>query len=483
MTTASVSAADVKELVKGVGHLVGGQIIAEGRSFPVDDPSTGAELARCPEASVELVDEALRAAADAQRQWADRPIEERRAVLRQMADALEREADQVAAVISAETGKHISQSTLELQGALIGLRYWAEFEIPVDVVRDDATERVTLERVPVGVVAAIVPWNSPIVLLAHKVAPALLPGNTVVVKPSPFTPLSALVVARIWKDIVPAGVVNIVAGGDEVGKTMVSHKATRMISFTGSIGAGMAIMESAARDLKRVALELGGNDAAIVLDDVDPRQIASRLYGHAFMWTGQICAAIKRLYIPAERFEETVALLSELAEAEGVGSPYEEGVTMGPLTTEQQFNHVKELVDDAVSSGAEVRAGGRALDRDGWFYSPTILTNVGPGVRVVDEEQFGPVLPVMAYDDLDEAIRQANDTDFGLGASVWSNDVDRAKDVARRLDAGSTWINRHAVPGADLPFGGVKHSGVGRENGLPGLDHYCELRTISVLYP
>ncbi len=483
MTTTSVPALDVHAIVDGIGHLVDGRIIADGQTFSVDDPSTGRELSQCPGATAELVNEALKAAESAQPSWAGRPIGERRAVLREMADALERESDQVAAVISAESGKHISQSRLELMGALVGLRYWADFEIPVDVVRDDETERVTLERVPVGVVAAIVPWNSPIVLLAHKVAPALLPGSTIVVKPSPFTPLSALVVARIWKDIVPAGVVNIVAGGDDVGKTMVSHKATRMISFTGSIGAGMAIMESAAKDLKRVALELGGNDAAIVLDDVDPRQIVQRLYGHAFMWTGQICAAIKRLYVPREQFDSTVAALAELAESEAVGSPYDDGVTMGPLTTEQQFDRVKELVDDAVASGAEVRAGGKPVDRDGWFYRPTILTNVGPGVRVVDEEQFGPVLPVMAYDDLDEAIRQANDTDFGLGASVWSNDVDRAKAVARRLDAGSTWINRHAVPGADLPFGGVKHSGVGRENGLPGLDHYCELRTVSVLYP
>ncbi|HEX3802182.1 MAG TPA: aldehyde dehydrogenase family protein [Solirubrobacteraceae bacterium] len=483
MTTASVPALDVAAIVEGVGHLVDGRIFRDGQTFSVDDPSTGRELAQCPEATIELVGAALKAAAAAQPGWTERPIEERRAVLREMADALEREADQVATVISAESGKHISQSSLELQGALIGLRYWAEFEIPVDVVRDDETERVTLERMPVGVVAAIVPWNSPIVLLAHKVGPALLPGNTIVVKPSPFTPLSALVVARIWKDIVPAGVVNIVAGGDDVGKTMVSHKATRMISFTGSIGAGMAIMESAAKDLKRVALELGGNDAAIVLDDVDLKQIAPRLYGHAFMWTGQICAAIKRLYVPREKFEETVQALAELAESERVGGPYEEGVTMGPLTTEQQLNRVKELVDDAVAAGAEVRAGGKPLDRDGWFYSPTILTGVGAGVRVVDEEQFGPVLPVIPYDDVDEAISQANDTDFGLGASVWSNDVERAKQVARRLDAGSTWINRHAVPGADLPFGGVKHSGVGRENGLPGLDHYCELRTVSILYP
>lgn len=483
MSTATTPALDVHAIIAGIGHLVDGRIVDDGPSFRVDDPSTGRELAQSPGATVELVDEAMQAAAAAQPRWAGRPIDERRGVLRAMADALERQADQVAAVISAESGKHISQTGLELLGSVAGLRYWADFDVPVDVVRDDDVERVTLERVPVGVVAAIVPWNAPVVLIANKVAPALLAGNTIVLKPSPFTPLSALVVARIWKDIVPPGVLNIVAGGDDVGKTMVSHEATRMISFTGSVRAGMAIMESAARDLKRVALELGGNDAAIVLDDVDVKQIAPRLYGPAFMWTGQICAAIKRLYVPREKLEETVIALTELAEAEGVGGPYEEGVTMGPLTTEQQFNFVKEIVDDAVANGAEVRTGGRPLDREGWFYSPTILTGVGPGVRIVDEEQFGPVLPVIAYDHLEEAIEQANATDLGLGSSVWSNDVERAKQVAGRLDAGSTWINRHGVPGADLPFGGVKHSGVGRENGLPGLDHYCELKTVSILYP
>jgi acyl-CoA reductase-like NAD-dependent aldehyde dehydrogenase len=483
MSATETAALDVQEIIAGIGHLIDGRIVSDGPTFGVDDPSTGRELAQCPEATLELVEEALNAAAFAQPRLAARTIDERRQVLREMADALEREANRVAAVISAESGKHISQTGIEMLGAVAGLRQWAEFDIPVDVVRDDATERVTLERVPVGVVAAIVPWNAPVVLIAMKVAPALLAGNAVALKPSPFTPLSALVVGRIWKDIVPAGVLNIVAGGDEVGKTLVSHRATRMVSFTGSVRAGMAIMESAAKDLKRVALELGGNDAAIVLDDVDVKQIAPRLYGPAFMWTGQICAAIKRLYVPREKYEETVAALVDLAEAEGVGAPYEEGVTMGPLTTEQQFNFVKEIVDDAVANGAEVRTGGKPLDREGWFYSPTILTNVGPGVRVVDEEQFGPVLPVIPYDDLDEAIEQANATDLGLGSSVWSNDVERAMTVARRLDAGSTWINRHGVPGADLPFGGVKHSGLGRENGLPGLDHYCELRTISVLYP
>lgn len=483
MSAVEVPAPDVHAIIAGVGHLVDGRIVAGGPTLTVDDPSTGRELAQCPEAPVELVEEALQAAASAQPRWAALHISERRRVLRALADALERDAEQVAAVISAESGKHISQSRLELLGAVGGLRYWAEFEIPVDVVRDDQTERVTVERVPVGVVAAIVPWNSPVVLIAMKIAPALLAGNAVVLKPSPFTPLSALVVARLWKDIVPAGVLNIVAGGDEVGRTLVSHRVTRMVSFTGSVRAGMAIMESAARDLKRVALELGGNDAAIVLDDVDIAQIAPRIYGSAFMWTGQICAAIKRLYVPRDKYEQTVQALVELAEAEGVGAPYEEGVTMGPLTTEQQFDFIREIVDDAVANGARVRTGGRPLDREGWFYSPTILTDVGPGVRVVDEEQFGPVLPVIPYDDVDEAVEQANATDLGLGSSVWSNDVEAAMAVARRLDAGSTWINRHGVPGADLPFGGVKHSGVGRENGLPGLDHFCELRTVSVLYP
>jgi acyl-CoA reductase-like NAD-dependent aldehyde dehydrogenase len=301
-----------------------------------------------------------------------------------------------------------------------------------------------------------------------------------VVKPSPFTPLSALVVGEVVREIVPAGVVNVVAGGDDVGEAMVAHPLTNMISFTGSVTAGKAIMAAAAPGLKRVGLELGGNDAAIVLEDADPRAVAADLYAAAFTWTGQICAAVKRLYVHESLFDEVVEELSTLASQARIGASHDEGVTMGPITTGPQFERVCGLVEDAIARGARVHAGGAPLPRPGYFYPPTILTGVGPGVRVVDEEQFGPVLPVMPFSEVDAAIEEANATSYGLGGSVWSSDVERATALASRLEAGTTWINRHAVAGADLPFGGVKQSGLGRENGRPGLDHFCELRTVSV---
>jgi acyl-CoA reductase-like NAD-dependent aldehyde dehydrogenase len=467
-------------MLSGLGHLVGGKIITDGDTFEVFDPATDTLAATCPAASLALIDQAMEAAAAAQPSWAVTELAERRRALTAIADVLERESEGLADLVALETGKPIADARFEVQAAAGGARYWAQAEIPVDVIYDDATQRVTLERVPVGVVAAIVPWNAPLALVVLKSSTALLVGDAVVVKPSPFTPLSALAFGSLVRDLLPPGVLNIIAGGDDVGAAMVRHPTTSLVSFTGSAQAGRAIMADAAAGLKRVGLELGGNDAAIVLGDADPAEVASALFQAAFMWTGQVCAAIKRLYVHRSIFEPTVAALADLARQAQLGGPYEDGVTMGPVSTRPQFERVVGLVEDAVAAGAVVHAGGAPLHRPGLFFAPTVLTGVGAGVRVVDEEQFGPVLPVMAFDDVEWAIAQANDTSFGLGASVWSSDVAMATTIARRLEAGSTWVNRHAVAGADLPFGGIKQSGLGRENGAIGLDHFCELRTVSV---
>jgi acyl-CoA reductase-like NAD-dependent aldehyde dehydrogenase len=259
---------------------------------------------------------------------------------------------------------------------------------------------------------------------------------------------------------------------------MTSHSVPRKVSFTGSIEAGRKVAVASAADLKRVTLELGGNDPAIVLDDADAQVVAGSLFWGAFVNSGQACAAVKRVYVPEARRDEFVDALAAVAESVRVGDPTVEGTQLGPLSTRPQFDRVSALVDDALAHGAKAASGGRAVDGPGYFYEPTVLTNVDDGVRVVDEEQFGPVLPVVGYRDLDDAVHRANATSFGLGSSVWTADPDRGAALAGRIEAGMTWINAHPVSSVEHPFGGIKHSGVGVENGIEGLKSFTDIHLV-----
>ena len=304
-----------------------------------------------------------------------------------------------------------------------------------------------LARRPLGVVAAITPWNFPLTLAFWKIAPALLAGNTLVLKPSPFTPLTTLKVGELLRDVFPPGVVNIVSGGDDLGAFMTTHPVPRKISFTGSVETGKKVALSAAPDLKRVTLELGGNDPAIVLDDADPATVATAIFAGAFNNNGQVCSAIKRVYVPEALYDGVVEGLAAHARAIKVGEGTEDGVKLGPINNEPQFERVKELVADALSHGATAVTGGKAMDRAGYFFEPTILTGLSDGTRIVDEEQFGPALPVVPYRDLGDAIDRANATHFGLSGSVWGADADRAAEVAAQLECGTAWVNTHLALG------------------------------------
>lgn len=465
------------DAIARAAHLINGDLIRGEDRFDVVNPATGDVFAECPAATPELVDAALQAARAALPDWSHDEAR-RREVIAAIGDILAEHAELLAHVLALETGK--PNAAFEIKGAEFHARYWAEQPIPLDVIHDDETQRVTLERCPAGVVAAITPWNGPLVMLVNKLACALLVGNTVVAKPSPFTPLSTLVFGALLRGVVPSGVINLLAGDDEVGKAMIAHPITNLISFTGSVEAGKSIARSAADDLKRVCLELGGNDAAIVLPDVDLDTVVPKLFRGAFAASGQICAAIKRLYVDEALYEQVAERLVALADAAKLGGPFEEGTTMGPITTQPQFDRVSGLVDDAKRAGAEILAGGGPAGRPGYFYRPTVLANVGPGVRIVDEEQFGPALPVIPFDDPEAALEAANATSYGLGGSIWTKDIDRGVELARRLESGSAWVNRHPAVGPSYPFGGFKHSGIGRENGQPGIDHFAELKTVSV---
>ena len=463
----------VQETIARLGHLVDGEIVRGGQTFPVTDPSSGDVAAQVPLADTALLDKAISAAVRAQPAWAA-DVEARRAVINAMCDVIEAnfaELDQLATV-----EKGVPGAGMELLGAVWYGRHIAASPIPADIIQDDAEKTITLERAPVGVVAAIAPWNVPGILLSEKIFSAFLLGNTVVAKPSPFTPLVTLRLGQLWQDVVPAGVLNVLAGDDAVGAALVADPRVRLVSFTGSVAAGKRIAAEAGAAMKRVIAELGGNDAAIVLGDVDVKKAAPLLFGSAFILGGQVCAAVKRVLVHESVYDDLVSELAAIARATEVGP----GTAFPPLGTRPQFERVCELVQDALDHGGKAVTGGAPSDGPGFYYPPTIVTGVGPGVRLVDEEQFGPVLPVIPFTDVEDAIAQANGTDFGLSASVWSSDIPRARQLAQRLEAGTVLVNSHAEGGPNVPFGGCKASGIGRSGGQPGLDEYAELKTVIV---
>lgn len=458
---------------------VGGAAAATGSTFDVVNPATGDPFAEAPECSRGQLDEAMAAATDAFSHWR-RDEGTRRQLLGTCAEALTRHADELAELLTTEQGKPLAKAAGEIAGAAKWFNYTTRLEIPVEVALDNDRVRVEVRRRPHGVVAAITPWNYPVSLAVWKVAPALLAGNTVVLKPSPYTPLTTLRVGEILRDVLPSGVLNVVSGGDELGAWMTAHPAVRKISFTGSVATGKLVAAAAAPDLKRVTLELGGNDPAILLPDADVGKVAKRLFWGAFENCGQVCSAIKRVYVPEPLYGPLLTELGELARAVRVGDGLDPESQLGPVNNRPQFDRVQELVEDARRAGAKVVAGGQRLGNGGYFYAPTIVGEVHDGVRLVDEEQFGPVLPVVSYRDLDEAIERANATHFGLSGSVWSADAGRAEEVASRLECGTAWVNQHLNVLPHAPFGGAKWSGIGVENGPWGLLGFTEIQTINV---
>ena len=458
---------------------IDGAPAAAETTFGVINPAIGDVFDQAPECTRQQLDAAMQAAATAFRTWR---LDEtaRRNLLGACADAINAHAHELARVLTQEQGKPLAKAAGEIAGAAKWFSYTARLEIPVEVALDNDRVRVEVRRRPYGVVAAITPWNYPVSLAVWKIAPALLAGNTMVLKPSPFTPLSTLRLGEILRDVLPAGVLNVVSGGDALGAWMTSHPAVRKISFTGSVATGKLVAAAAAPDLKRVTLELGGNDAAIVLPDVDVARTAKRLFWGAFENCGQVCSAIKRVYVPESLYEPMVTHLAEMARGVKVGNGLDEDSQLGPINNLPQFDRVQELVEDARQSGARMVTGGERVGDCGYFFAPTIVADLTDGSRLVDEEQFGPVLPVMAYTEVDDAIERANATHFGLSGSVWSRDTAKAEEVARQLDCGTAWVNQHLNILPHAPFGGAKWSGIGVENGPWGLLGFTEIQTVNV---
>eukprot|EP01065_Artemidia_motanka_P019656 TRINITY_DN2342_c0_g1_i1.p1 TRINITY_DN2342_c0_g1~~TRINITY_DN2342_c0_g1_i1.p1 ORF type:complete len:480 (+),score=126.41 TRINITY_DN2342_c0_g1_i1:76-1515(+) len=455
-------------LLREYRNVIAGELVAGPSTYPVLNPATGAAFADAPVCTQAMLDTAVAAARDAQKPWGAMALADRRAALLEAQQKMQEHSaiKEITETLVREQGKPMAQAEAEVKGSLGSFGLIAKKDVVEErVLSENDKEKIVERRVPLGVVGGITPWNFPVLMAAWKIAEALIAGNSIVLKPSPYTPLSTLVLGEVLRELLPAGLVNIVSGPDLLGRWLTDHDGIAKISFTGSTATGKAVQASAARTLKRVTLELGGNDAAVVLDDVDAAAVAKKIFQGAFANSGQVCTAIKRVYVHRSKFDAVVAGLTEEAKAVKVGEGTEEGVFMGPLNNEMQLGIVKSLVAAAKESGATVHCGGEQLDRPGYFFPPTIVTGVGNGDTIVDKEQFGPVLPVVAFDEVDEVVSCVNDTSMGLGGSVWSADVGRATAVASRIDSGTVWVNCHMRITPDVPFGGAKQSGIGHQLG------------------
>jgi len=460
--------------------LIDGEMVDGVSSFDVINPATAQPFARCPKADEKLLNHAVAAAKSAFPAWAATPIDQRAALVTALADRLEQRAEEFASLLTTEQGKPLNQAMFEIMGSVMTLRAFAAMRPEANILRDEGGNRVIEHRTPLGVVAAITPWNFPVILAMNKLGPALVTGNTMVLKPAPTTPLTTLLFGEICAQLLPRGVVNVICDQNDLGGLLSAHPDVAKLSFTGSTATGKKVMASAAAGLKRVTLELGGNDAAIVLDDVDTAVAARKVYDGAMANAGQICVAIKRAYVPEAIYDDFCDELARLAKETVVDDGSRQGAKIGPVQNAMQYDKVVALLADARERGT-VLAGGEPLDRPGYFIPPTIVRDLDDDAPLVREEQFGPVLPVLKYRDIEDVIARANDSEYGLGGTVWGRDVARATEVAMRIDSGTVWVNQHLAIDPNIPFRGSKQSGIGGELGQAGLNEYTQAHVVNAV--
>ena len=462
--------------------IINGQKVCSDNRFSVIKPANEEVLAECPIAAKAQLDEAVNAAAEAYKTWSKVADEERAAVCGKISEAIGSHSEELAKLLTQEQGKPLegAGSRFELGGAAGWAGYTSTLKLPDKVIVDDENAKIVQTRKPIGVVGSILPWNWPLMIAVWHIVPAIRAGNTVVMKPSPYTPLSSLRLAEIVSAVLPPGVLNCVTGEDELGQWMTEHPNIQKIIFTGSIPTGKKVMSSSSATLKRLTLELGGNDAGIVLDDVDPAVVAQDIIQGAFLNNGQTCAALKRLYVHESIHDELCEKLSEAASGIPMGDGLDESNLQGPIQNKMQYDKVVDRFEEAKKQGGRVLGGGDIPDEPGYFMPYTLVADVTDGMRIVDEEQFGPLLPIIKYSDLDDAINRANALETGLGGSVWSSDLNRAADVASRLECGTAWVNGHGGIAPNVPFGGVKCSGIGVEFAEEGLHEYTNIQIVNV---
>ncbi|MCA0903869.1 aldehyde dehydrogenase family protein [Qipengyuania aquimaris] len=468
-------------MTKAYANLIDGEMVTTSDTIEVVNPANEQVIGVVPSCTKDELDRAVDAARRAFKTWKKTSAEERQKVVQGIAAAIKDNAEELYRLLTSEQGKPHAQAQQEIYGAA-GLAA-AQSTLTLDDVinQDDDTRLSRTRRVPVGVVGGIVPWNFPIMMAIQKIVPALVAGCTIVLKPSPFTPLTTLRIAELIKDIVPAGTVNIITGPDELGPMITEHPGIDKITFTGSTATGKKIMEGASRDLKRITLELGGNDASIVLPDADVEKVAEQLFWSSFSNAGQVCIAAKRIYIHEDIYDDLSKAIAEYAKGVVVGDGSQQGTGVGPIQNKKQFERVCELIQDAKDNGYQFLTGGDTDPSGTGYYVPiTILDNPPEDARIVAEEQFGPVMPLMKFSTVEEAIERANNSEYGLAGAVWTKDTEKGVEIAEQLETGTVWVNEFMQLSPFTPFGGHKQSGIGAEYGLDGLKEFTNPQVITV---
>ena len=461
---------------------IGGDKVAADSYTEIRNPANTDEVVgQAPVGTKEHLDKAIAAARKAFGSWRHSSEDQRAEACQAIAKVVTENAEELAVLLTKEQGKPLGGlgSNFELGGCGGWAGFTASLSLPDKVLEDSEEKKVIMKREPLGVVGSITPWNWPLMIAIWHIVPGIRTGNTVVIKPSPFTPLSTLRMVELFNEVLPPGLINVVSGGDELGAELTNHKGIDKIVFTGSIATGKKVMASASNSVTPVTLELGGNDAGIMLPGTDPAQFAEGLFFGSMINSGQTCGALKRLYVHEDDLDATVAALSGFAANIPMGDGMDENSILGPLQNERQFKRVIELVEDAKANGGTCVTGGEPAGGPNYFYPVTFVTGISDGVRLVDEEQFGPVLPIITYTDVDDAIARANGLDFGLDASVWGTDLDECARVAAQLEAGTVFINKHAEIQPHVPFGGIKCSGLGVEFAEEGLAAYTSIKIIN----
>ncbi|MFN3863983.1 MAG: aldehyde dehydrogenase family protein [Erythrobacter sp.] len=462
-------------------NLIGGKMITTDRWLDVVNPANEQVIGQVPACGQAELDQAVAAAREAFKTWKMTPIEERRAAIMAISGTIKENAEELYRLLTSEQGKPHEQARGEIYGAAAFSAAQSTLSLDDEINEDSEGRLSRTRRVPVGVVGGIVPWNFPVMMALQKIVPAILSGCTIILKPSPFTPLTTLRIAELIAPLVPAGVVNVITGEDSLGPLITQHPDIDKITFTGSTATGKKIMEGASADLKRITLELGGNDASIVLPDADPKKVAEQLFWSSFTNAGQICVAAKRIYIHEDIYDELAAAIVEYAKTVKVGDGSEQGTGVGPIQNKKQYQRVIELIEDAKANGYKFLLGGDVDPSGTGYYVPiTILDNPPEDARIVAEEQFGPVMPLMKFKTEEEVIARANNSEYGLAGAVWTGNPEKGVEIAEQLETGTVWVNEYLHLSPFAPFGGHKQSGFGTEYGKEGLKEFTYAQVITV---
>ena len=460
---------------------IDGKSVSASNTFEAYNPATKEIIANVPDASKEQLDEAVASARNVFHTWSTTPLAERQAAVAAIGQAIADNAEEFLALLTKEQGKPRAGAEWEILGSAAWCAEIAKQSLPDEQIEESADRRVITRFSPLGVVGGITPWNFPILLAIWKIAPALVTGNCIVIKPSPFTPLCTLKLGELCQDILPPGVFNVISGGDELGKWMTAHPGINKIAFTGHTDTGKHVMRSAADNLKRLTLELGGNDPAVVLPDVDPEVVAPELFWGAYQNNAQFCNSIKRIYIHEDVYDDVRDALVEFAKGMKVGNGADADTALGPIQNLPQYEKVNEYIDDCKANNYKFSLGGDVnKDAEGWFIPITLIDNPPEDSRIVTEEPFGPIVPLLKWSDEEDVIARANDTRYGLGASVWGKDQATVERIGSQLDAGTVWLNEIHQYSPYQAFGGHKESGIGCENSLHGLMEYTNWHTITL---